>query len=273
MCAVTIGEIQAGIKITREQDAAKAAELDEWLGQVSRVNYICRLRRLVLPVHPLWLAALLGRAGAVAGDVEFKDDGVMDHPVNGRGGGHGVGEDAFPLREEQVGRDAQRSALVAFGDEGEEDLRFLGALGQVAQVVQDQEVEVVQLAQLPGQGEIAFGGEQVLHQTVGWGEEDGVSSFHQAMAQGAQGVGLAGAGQTEGQDVDPVFHEAALGQVVQLLPQGQRHPVVLEGLPGFAGRQPRFPTAPDDAALLPVLGFLIQHLEEGGQGVAVAGGG
>lgn len=29
--AVTIGEIQAGIEVTREQDAAKAAELENWL--------------------------------------------------------------------------------------------------------------------------------------------------------------------------------------------------------------------------------------------------
>jgi predicted nucleic acid-binding protein len=33
--AVTIGELQAGIEITREQDAAKAAELERWLGQVA----------------------------------------------------------------------------------------------------------------------------------------------------------------------------------------------------------------------------------------------
>lgn len=33
--AVTIGEIQAGIEITREQDAAKASELEQWLGQVA----------------------------------------------------------------------------------------------------------------------------------------------------------------------------------------------------------------------------------------------
>ena len=50
-----------------------------------------------LPVHPLWLAALLRRAGPVAGDVKLQDDGVMHHPVDGRGGGHGVGEDALPL--------------------------------------------------------------------------------------------------------------------------------------------------------------------------------
>ena len=52
--------------------------------------------------------------------------------------------------------------------------------------------------------------------------------MHQAVAQGAQGVGLAGAGQSEGQHVDAVFHKAALGQVVQLLPQRQGHPMVLE---------------------------------------------
>ena len=33
--AVTIGEIQAGIEITREQDGPKASELEQWLGDVS----------------------------------------------------------------------------------------------------------------------------------------------------------------------------------------------------------------------------------------------
>ncbi len=34
LSAVTVGEIQAGIELTREQDAAKAAELEAWLGAV-----------------------------------------------------------------------------------------------------------------------------------------------------------------------------------------------------------------------------------------------
>ena len=59
-------------------------------------------RQSVLPVHLLGVAPLLGSVGAVAGDVKLQDDGVMDHPVDCRGGGHGVGEDAFPLREDQV---------------------------------------------------------------------------------------------------------------------------------------------------------------------------
>ena len=129
------------------------------LGQVFSVNYYCRLRRLVLPVHLLFLTSLLSRASAVAGHVKLQDDGVVDHPVNRRGGGHGVGEDALPLREDQVGGDAQRSPFVAFGDEGEKDLGLLGTLGQVAQIVQEQEVEVVQFAQLPGQSQFSLGGE------------------------------------------------------------------------------------------------------------------
>lgn len=33
--AVTIGEIQSGIEITREQDATKAREIEQWLDQVA----------------------------------------------------------------------------------------------------------------------------------------------------------------------------------------------------------------------------------------------
>ncbi len=34
LSAVTLGEIQAGIEITREQDAAKTAEIEKWADQV-----------------------------------------------------------------------------------------------------------------------------------------------------------------------------------------------------------------------------------------------
>ena len=67
-----------------------------------------------------------------------------------------------------------------------------------------------------------------------------MAGFHQAVAQGAQGVGLAGAGQPEGQHVDAALHKAALGQLVQLLPQRQGDSVVLEGFPSLARGQPGF---------------------------------
>ena len=113
---------------------------------VFSVNYFCRFRQLFLPVHLLFLVPFLSHSGSIAGDVEFQDDRVVDHPVDGRRSDHGVGEDMLPLGEDQIGGDAQGATLVAFGDEGEEHLRFLGTLGQVAQVVQQQEVVVVELA-------------------------------------------------------------------------------------------------------------------------------
>ena len=36
LSAVTVGEIQAGIELTREQDAAKAIELENWLESVAQ---------------------------------------------------------------------------------------------------------------------------------------------------------------------------------------------------------------------------------------------
>ena len=54
----------------------------------------------------------------------------MDHPVNGRSGGHGIGEDVFLLGEDQVRGDAQGPAFVALGYEYEEHLGLLGALGR-----------------------------------------------------------------------------------------------------------------------------------------------
>lgn len=35
LASVSIGEIQAGVELTREQDPAKAAEIEQWLVQVS----------------------------------------------------------------------------------------------------------------------------------------------------------------------------------------------------------------------------------------------
>jgi predicted nucleic acid-binding protein len=38
--AVTLGEIQAGIEITREQDPAKAAEIEAWADQVAELSNV-----------------------------------------------------------------------------------------------------------------------------------------------------------------------------------------------------------------------------------------
>ena len=52
--AVTVGEIQAGIEITREQDLAKAEELEDWLDKVLASAPCCRwMRRPLESGHAL----------------------------------------------------------------------------------------------------------------------------------------------------------------------------------------------------------------------------
>jgi len=53
---VTLGEIQAGIEITREQDAAKAAEIEAWADQVAAAYNVLPMdaatfRQLVKLMH------------------------------------------------------------------------------------------------------------------------------------------------------------------------------------------------------------------------------
>lgn len=48
LSAVTLGEIQAGIELTREQDAAKAAEIEAWLQQVERAYNVLPLDARVM---------------------------------------------------------------------------------------------------------------------------------------------------------------------------------------------------------------------------------
>ncbi|MEQ9643684.1 MAG: type II toxin-antitoxin system VapC family toxin [Alphaproteobacteria bacterium] len=40
IAAVTLGEIQAGIELTREQDAAKAAEIEAWADQLAQASNV-----------------------------------------------------------------------------------------------------------------------------------------------------------------------------------------------------------------------------------------
>ena len=89
------------------------------------------------------------------------------------------------------------------------------------------------------------------------------------MSHSAEGVRLAGAGQSEGQHVDAALDEAAVGQFIQLLTQAEGHTLVLERLPGLACGQPGLLAQPVGAPLPTVLGFLLQHLQEGEQRVAV----
>ncbi len=50
ICAVTLGEIQAGIEITREQDVQKAAEFEAWADQIVAVWNVIALDAAIFRV-------------------------------------------------------------------------------------------------------------------------------------------------------------------------------------------------------------------------------
>ena len=51
LSAVTIGELQAGVEIARERDAAKAAEIEVWLEQVAASYNILPMDARVFRAH------------------------------------------------------------------------------------------------------------------------------------------------------------------------------------------------------------------------------
>ena len=80
--------------------------------------------------------AAAGRVlGAKARDIKFQQHRVMDQAIDRRGGGHLIAEDPIPVGKDQIAGDEDRSALVAFGEEREENLGLLGTLLDVADIV------------------------------------------------------------------------------------------------------------------------------------------
>lgn len=65
LSAVTLGEIQAGIEITREQDAAKAAEIEAWADEVATTWNVIALDARTFR---LWAQLMHGRSDALYED-------------------------------------------------------------------------------------------------------------------------------------------------------------------------------------------------------------
>jgi toxin FitB len=61
LSAVTIGEIQAGIEITRRQDLSKAREIETWLDQVAASYHILPMDA---PAFRAWARLMHGRSDA-----------------------------------------------------------------------------------------------------------------------------------------------------------------------------------------------------------------
>jgi hypothetical protein len=65
LSVVTLAEIQAGIEITREQDAAKAAEIEHWLDQVAASYNVLAMDA---PTFRLWARLMHRRSNTLYED-------------------------------------------------------------------------------------------------------------------------------------------------------------------------------------------------------------
>jgi toxin FitB len=65
LSAVTIGEIQSGVEITREQDEAKAAEIEAWLERVAATYNVLSMDA---PIFRAWARLMHRRTDALIED-------------------------------------------------------------------------------------------------------------------------------------------------------------------------------------------------------------
>ena len=122
------------------------------------------------------------------------DLGVVDEPVDHRGGNDFVAEGLAPPAERLVGRYDQAGPLVAGGDELEEQVGGFGFEGDVADFVDDQQRVAAEPGELVLQaaGLVGFG--QAGDPLGGGGELHPVAGLAAVGGQAGGQVGLAGAG-------------------------------------------------------------------------------
>ncbi len=75
---------------------------------------------------------------------------MMHNPINRRHRGHRIFEDAFPLTEDEIGRNDHGFAFVALREKREEDFHLIAVVLNIANVVENDASEFVQFCQLLG---------------------------------------------------------------------------------------------------------------------------
>ena len=89
---------------------------------------------------------------------------MVNEAVDGRGGSHGIFEDAFPFGERKIAGQQHTSSLIAFRQQREDNLHLLACLPDVAQIVDDHSFVAGILLDELAQLEIALGNQQFLHE-------------------------------------------------------------------------------------------------------------
>ncbi|MEK7995990.1 MAG: type II toxin-antitoxin system VapC family toxin, partial [Planctomycetota bacterium] len=72
--AVTLGEIQAGIELTRNQDPGRAAEIERWADEVSRAYEVLSMDTMI---YRIWAKLMHGKSDTLADDARIAATAVV----------------------------------------------------------------------------------------------------------------------------------------------------------------------------------------------------
>jgi hypothetical protein len=164
---------------------------------------------------------------------------MVDEAVDGGDRDGGIGKDLPPFAEGLVAGDDQQAALVAFGDELEEDARLGAVLANIAEVVEDQAIELVEPGKGRRQDQIAARRLELLDEVGRAREENAAAVVDEAGADRRGDVGLARAGGAKDQNVgallDPGVASGQCGDVGFANRRGGRE---VEGLDRLSAGRP-----------------------------------
>jgi hypothetical protein len=76
LSAVTLGELQAGVELTREQDAAKAAEIEAWIDELTATWNILPMDSATFRT---WARLMTGRSDEFIGDAMIAATALVNH--------------------------------------------------------------------------------------------------------------------------------------------------------------------------------------------------
>jgi len=118
---------------------------------------------------------------------------VVDQAVD-RGHSHRrVGEDLIPFAERLIAGGDQAAALVALGDELEQNVGLGLVLAHLAKIVEDEHIEAVESSQGSGEREVASRCLELLHEVGGAGQEHPFALIDEGGADRCGEMGFAGA--------------------------------------------------------------------------------
>src|SRR5262249_14832316 len=78
LSAVSLGEIQSGIEITREQDPGRAAELERWADEVAATFEVLAMD---VPVYRTWARLMDRKSAALADDARMAATALVHNLV------------------------------------------------------------------------------------------------------------------------------------------------------------------------------------------------